>query len=147
MTPRRRRDPRYRYGPWRGGPDPLAEPYDVRRALDAVGDRVLNGDGVRDALRDLLRRGLPDGQGRRRGLDDLRARAERMRRETTRRGRLDGAVTKARAQLDQALAAEREQLAGTASDEARFAEAQLDALPRSTSAAIAELSEYRWASK
>jgi uncharacterized protein with von Willebrand factor type A (vWA) domain len=102
---------------------------------------------VRDALRDLLRRGLPDQQGRRRGLDDLRARAERMRRETSRRGRLDGAVTKARAQLDQALAAEREQLAGMDGDDARFAEAQLDALPRSTSAAIAELSEYRWASK
>ena len=108
---------------------------------------MLSGDGVRDALRDLLRRGLPDQQGRRKGLDDLRARAERMRRETTRRGKLDGAVTKARAQLDQALAAEREQLAGTEGDDARFAEAQLDALPRSTAAAVAELSEYKWASK
>jgi len=147
VSSRRRRDPRYRYGPWRGGPDPLAAPYDVRQALDAVGERVLSGDGVRDALRDLLRRGLPDQQGRRKGLDDLRARAERMRRETSRRGRLDGAVTKARAQLDQALAAEREQLAGMDGDDARFAEAQLDALPRSTAAAVAELSEYRWASK
>jgi uncharacterized protein with von Willebrand factor type A (vWA) domain len=146
MTPRRRRDPRYRYGPWRGGPDPLAAPYDVRRALDAVGEKVLNGEGVREALRDLLRRGLPDEQGRRRGLDELRARAERMRREASRRGRLDGAVTKARAQLDQALAAEREQLAATDGDDARFAEAQLDALPRSTAAAVAELSEYRWTS-
>lgn len=147
MSSRRRRDPRYRYGAWRGGPDPLAPPYDVRQALDALGERVLSGDGVRDALRDLLRRGLPDQQGRRKGLDDLRARAERMRREASRRGRLDGAVTKARAQLDQALAAEREQLAGMDGDDARFAEAQLDALPRSTSAAVAELSEYRWASK
>jgi uncharacterized protein with von Willebrand factor type A (vWA) domain len=102
---------------------------------------------VREALRDLLRRGLPDPQGRRRGLDDLRARAERMRRETARRGRLDGAVTKARSQLDQALAAEREELAGQDGDDARFAEAQLDALPRSTAAAVTELSEYRWASK
>jgi uncharacterized protein with von Willebrand factor type A (vWA) domain len=143
----RRRDPRYRYGPWRGGPDPLAAPYDVRQALDALGERVLSGDGVRDALRDLLRRGLPDQQGRRKGLDELRARAERMRRETSRRGKLDGAVTKARAQLDQALAAEREQLAGTEGDDARFAEAQLDALPRSTAAAVAELSEYQWASQ
>ncbi len=114
---------------------------------------MLSGEGVRDALRDLLRRGLPDQQerpdqqGRRRGLDDLRARAERMRRETSRRGRLDGAVTKARAQLDQALAAEREHLAGLDGDDARFAEAQLDALPRSTAAAVTELSEYRWASK
>jgi uncharacterized protein with von Willebrand factor type A (vWA) domain len=113
-----------------------------------LGERVLSGDGVRDALRDLLRRGLPDEQGRRRnGLDDLRARAERMRREASRRGRLDGAVTRAQAQLDQALAAEREELSGRDDDESRFAEAQLDALPRSTSAAVAELSEYRWASQ
>jgi uncharacterized protein with von Willebrand factor type A (vWA) domain len=147
VSSRRRRDPRYRYGPWRGGPDPLAAPYDVRQALDAVGERVLSGEGVREALRDLLRRGLPDQEGRRKGLDDLRARAERMRRETTRRGRLDGTVTKARAQLDQALAAEREQLAGQDGDDARFAEAQLDSLPRSTAAAVAELSEYQWASK
>ena len=118
----------------------------MRRALDAVGEKVLNGEGVRDALRDLLRQGLPDERGRRTGLDELRARAERRRRETARRGKLDGAITKARAALDQALAAEREQLGATDGDEARFAEAQLDALPRSTSAAIAELSEYRWAS-
>ena len=147
MTPRRR-DPRYRYGPWRGGPDPLAPPYDVRRALDAIGDRVLSGENVREALRDLLRGGLPDENGRRRtGLDDLRARAERRRKETTRRGRLDGAVTRARAQLDQALASEREELSLRDGDDARFAEAQLDALPRSTAAAVQELSEYRWASK
>ncbi|MBT0770512.1 hypothetical protein KIH74_16325 [Kineosporia sp. J2-2] len=146
MSPRRR-DPRYRYGPWRGGPDPLAPPYDVRRALDALGDRVLSGDNVREALRDLLRRGLPDENGRRTGLDDLRARAERRRRETSRRGRLDGAVTRARAQLDQALAAEREELSLRDGDDARFAETQLDALPRSTAAAVQELSEYRWSSR
>ena len=144
---RRRRDPRYRYGPWRGGPDPLAPPYDVRQALDELGERVLGGDGVRDALRDLLREGLPDGDGRRTGLRDLRARAERMRRELTRRGRLDGAVTRAQQQLDQALAAEREELSGREDDDARFAEAQLDNLPRSTSAAVAQLSDYRWASR
>jgi uncharacterized protein with von Willebrand factor type A (vWA) domain len=146
MSSPRRRDPRYRYGPWRGGADPLAPPYDVRRALDALGDRVLRGENVRDALRDLLRRGLPDADGRRAGLDDLLARAARMRREAARRGRLDGAVTRARAQLDQALAAEREALAATDGDDARFAEARLDALPRSTAAAVQELAEYRWTS-
>jgi len=146
MSTPRRRDPRYRYGPWRGGADPLAPPYDVRRALDALGDRVLRGESVRDALRDLLRRGLPDERGSRAGLDDLLARAARMRREAARRGRLDGAVTRARAQLDQALAEEREALAATDGDDARFAEARLDALPRSTAAAVQELSDYRWTS-
>src|SRR5512135_952292 len=122
-----RRHGRYRYGAWRGGPDPLAPPYDVRQALDALGERVLSGGSMREALRDLLHRGLPDETGRRQGLDDLRARAARMRREVARRGRLDGAVTRARAQLDQALAAEREALAQRDSDDARFSEARLDA--------------------
>jgi len=142
--PRRHR--RYRYRAWHGGPDPLAAPYDVRQALDALGDEVLAGGNLREALRDLLRRGLPDDAGRRQGMQDLLARAMRMRREAGRRGRLDGAVTRAAAQLDQALAAEREALAAADGDEARFAEAQLDNLPRSTAAAIQELAEYRWTS-
>jgi uncharacterized protein with von Willebrand factor type A (vWA) domain len=142
--PRRRR--RYRYRGWHGGPDPLAAPYDVRRALDALGDDVLAGGNLREALAELLRRGLPDEDGRRQGLQDLLARASRMRREASRRGRLDGAVTRAAAQLDQALATERAALAETDSEDARFAEAQLDALPRSTAAAIQELSQYRWTS-
>jgi uncharacterized protein with von Willebrand factor type A (vWA) domain len=119
----------------------------VRQALDELGERVLGGDGVRDALRALLREGLPDGEKRRTGLRDLRARAERMRRELARRGRLDGAVTRAQQQLDQAIAAEREELSRREDDDARFAEALLDNLPRSTSAAVAQLSDYQWASK
>src|SRR3954468_3966992 len=148
MAFRRNHSGRYRYGPWHGGPDPLAPPYDVRQALDALGEEVLAGNGLRDSLREMLRRGLPDEHGNlnRQGLDDLRARAMRMRREVARRGRLDGAVTRARAQRDQALMAEKEALAEVDSDDARFAEAQLDALPRSTAAAIQELSEYRWTS-
>jgi uncharacterized protein with von Willebrand factor type A (vWA) domain len=133
---------RFRYGQWRDGPDPLAPPYDVRAAVDAVGERVLEGESLRDALRDLLRRGPRDG----RGLDDLEARARRMRRETLRRGNLDGAVTKARALLDQALAAERDELRGRDDDASRFAEAVLDNLPRSTAHAVQELSTYAWAS-
>ncbi|NAZ81748.1 VWA domain-containing protein [Kineococcus sp. R8] len=138
----RRRSGRFRYGEWAGGPDPLAPPYDVRAALDQVGQEVLRGGSLRDALRDLLQRG-PDGRS---GLEDLRARAARMRREASRRGDLDGALTKARAQLDQALAAEREELAGREGDDARFSEARLDALPRSTAQAVRELEDYPWAS-
>jgi uncharacterized protein with von Willebrand factor type A (vWA) domain len=133
---------RYRYGAWRGGPDPLAPPYDVRAAVDEVGERVLAGDSLRGALRDLLRRGPREG----RGLDDLAARARRMRREAMRRGNLDGAVTRARALLDQALAAEREELSGRDDEAARFNEAVLDNLPRSTARAVEELADYGWAS-
>jgi len=134
---------RYRYGLWRGGPDPLAPPYDVRAAVDAVGADVLAGNSLREALRELLRRG-PQGRG---GLDDLAARARRLRREAMRRGELDGAVTRAQAMLDQALAAEREELAGRDDDAARFAEATLDSLPRSTARAVQELAGYDWASE
>jgi uncharacterized protein with von Willebrand factor type A (vWA) domain len=133
---------RYRYGAWRGGPDPLAPPYDVRAAVDQVGAEVLAGGSLREALRNLLRRG-PDGG---RGLDDLVARARRMRREAMRRGNLDGAVTRAQALLDQALAAEREELSRRTDDAARFSEARLDNLPRSTARAVEELADYDWAS-
>ncbi|RKR90402.1 uncharacterized protein with von Willebrand factor type A (vWA) domain [Micromonospora pisi] len=133
---------RFRYGSWRGGPDPLAPPYDVRAAVDSVGAEVLAGGSLRDALRALLRGG-PDGRA---GLDDLLARARRMRREAMRRGNLDGAVTRAQALLDQALAAERDELRGRDDDAARFAEAVLDNLPGSTARAVEELDGYEWAS-
>ena len=133
---------RNRYGAWRGGADPLAPPFDVRAAVDAVGEEVLAGGSLREALRDVLRRGERDG----RGLDDLHDKARRMRREAMRRGRLDGTVTRAQALLDQALAAERDELDGRDDDAAAFARAQLDALPRSTARAVQELADYDWAS-
>ncbi len=133
---------RNRYGAWDGGPDPLASPYDVRAAVDAVGRDVLAGRGVRDALNDLLRRG-PDG---RRGLDDLTARALRERRKALRRGDLGGAVTRAQHLLDQAVATERDALAGRTDLDADFARSLLDNLPRSTAQAVRELEGYRWAS-
>jgi uncharacterized protein with von Willebrand factor type A (vWA) domain len=133
---------RHRYGAWQGGPDPLAPPYDVRAAVDAIGAEVLAGGTLGDALRSLLRRGMTTGGG----LDELRERARRMRRDALRRGRLDGAVTRAQQLLDQALAAERDALAGRDDDAARFAEAMLEGLPRSTARAVQELADYSWSS-
>ncbi|GAA0498087.1 hypothetical protein Ade02nite_53360 [Paractinoplanes deccanensis] len=115
----------------------------MRAAVDEVGERVLAGDSLRDVLRDLIRRGPRSG----RGLDELRDRARRLRRDALRRGNLDGAVTRAQQLLDQALATERDALRARPDDpEARFSEAVLDNLPRSTSRAVEELSEYNWAS-
>ena len=133
---------RNRYGAWAGGPDPLAPPYDVRAAVDQVGDEVLAGRSLREALRNLLRRGLNG----RNGLDDVLARARRSRRDAMRRGNLDGAVTRAQQLLDQAIAAERAELADRTDDAAMFARSRLDNLPRSTSRAVEELSDYNWAS-
>ncbi len=53
---------RYRYGAYEDGPDPLAPPYDVRDALDAMGDSVLEGTRPEEALRELLRVVRPGGR-------------------------------------------------------------------------------------
>jgi uncharacterized protein with von Willebrand factor type A (vWA) domain len=133
-------DHRFRYGPWRGGPDPLAPPYDIRAALDAVGHDVLAGGSLREALRDLMRRGL-DG---RRGLDELAERVRRMRARARRRGDLAGALDQVRAALDQALAAERDTLAGEDTDQARLAEMELATLPDDVAGAVRALEGYDW---
>lgn len=135
-----RRSNRYRYGAWREGPDPLASPFDVREAVEKLGREMLGGRNVRDALRELLRRGVGD----RPGLDALREQLRRRRDELRRRGNLGGAVDRARAQLDQALALERDQLAAEDDDAARFAELELDTLPDSVASAMQALQPYQW---
>ncbi len=132
----------YRYGPYSGGPDPLAPPYDARRALDEMGDSVLAGADPSTALRDLLRRGL---QGHR-GLDDMLRRVREQREEIRRRGRLDGILERARALLDTAIGQERAELFPDPGDEARMREAELDALPADTAQAISRLADYQWRS-
>ncbi len=132
----------YRYGPYDGGPDPLAAPYDARRALDEMGDSVLAGSDPATALRDLLRRGL---QGHR-GLDDMLRRVREQREEIRRRGRLDGILEQARALLDTAIGQERAELFPDPSDDARMREDELDALPPDTAQAIRRLADYQWRS-
>jgi uncharacterized protein with von Willebrand factor type A (vWA) domain len=133
---------RYRYGTYDDGPDPLAPPYDAGRAVDELGERVLDGSGVRDALRDLMQRGA-DGV---RGLDDLMRKVQQRRRSLERSGRMDGMLEQARELLDRAVDAEKEALFPDPSDDARFREAQLDALPNQTAPAVRELAEYDWRS-
>ena len=133
---------RFRYGPWHGGPDPLAPPYDVRAALDQIGQDVLSAGTVRDALRELLQRGL-DGRG---GLDRLAERLRKLRAAARRRGDLGGTLDQVRAALDQALAAEREALAGADDDGARLAEMELDTLPDDVAGAVRGLADYQWRS-
>ena len=132
----------YRYGPYTGGPDPLASPYDARRALDEMGDSVLAGADPATALRDLLRRGL---QGHR-GLDEMLRRVREQREQIRRRGRLDGILEQARALLDTAIGQERAELFPDPSDDARMREDELDALPADTAQAIRRLADYQWRS-
>jgi uncharacterized protein with von Willebrand factor type A (vWA) domain len=132
----------YRYGAWRGGPDPLEPPFDVAGALDRLGEGVLSGERAADALRNLLRRGMPGT----RGLRDLLRQARDRRRELRERGRLDGTLERVRELLDQAVEAERQALFPDPSDAARLAEAELDQLPPDTARAVRQLADYRWRS-
>jgi uncharacterized protein with von Willebrand factor type A (vWA) domain len=140
MTSRRGRG--YRYGRWHGGPDPLAPPYDLGNAVDEIGDSVLGGSGVREALRELLRRGA---EGRR-GLDELRRSVRERLRKARTAGRMDGTLEEVRELLDRALTAERRELFPDPDDAARLAEAELDALPDDTAGAVRGLKDYDWRS-
>jgi uncharacterized protein with von Willebrand factor type A (vWA) domain len=135
----------YRYGPYQDGPDPLAPPYDIRAALDAMGESMLEGTGPAEALRDLLRRGLPGAQ-RQRGLDDLLRQVRARRQQLRGSGRLDGTLEEARALLDKAIGQERATLFPDPSDDARLRESELDTLPEDTAQAVRRLSSYEWRS-
>ncbi|HYK31985.1 MAG TPA: hypothetical protein VEV63_08485 [Streptosporangiaceae bacterium] len=133
----------YRYGEFHGGPDPLEPPYDVRGAVDALGDSILAGEDVGNALRDLIRRGMAG----RRGLDDLLRQVRDRQRELRRSGRLDGILEQASALLDTAIGQERAELFPDPSDDARMREAELDAVSRDTATAIRQLANYEWRSQ
>ncbi|HEV3357672.1 MAG TPA: VWA domain-containing protein [Pseudonocardiaceae bacterium] len=132
----------YSYGPYHDGPDPLAPPLDLSEALEEIGREVMEGSSPRNALEEMLRRGLR----RTAGLDELTTRLWQRRAEIQRRHRLDGTLQQVRELLDKALDAERKALFPDPSDDARFAEAQLDALPPGTAAAVADLADYDWRS-
>jgi uncharacterized protein with von Willebrand factor type A (vWA) domain len=133
---------RSRYGPWQGGPDPLEPPFDLREALDRIGERVLAGERPSEALSSLLRRGMPGMQG----LRDLLRRARERRQELRERGRLGGVLERVRELLDQAVEQERRALFPDPSDAARLAEAELDQLPGDTARAVRQLADYQWRS-
>jgi uncharacterized protein with von Willebrand factor type A (vWA) domain len=133
---------RARYGEWRGGDDPLAPPYDVSAALDDIGDSVLDGLTPAEAMQRLMRQGLTG----RRGIDDLMRQVRERARKARQAGRLDGTLDQVRELLDRAIDAERRELFPNPSDDARLAEAELDALPRETARAVRELASYDWQS-
>ncbi|MGQ0838844.1 vWA domain-containing protein [Actinokineospora sp.] len=133
---------RYSYGPWHDGPDPLAPPVDLRAALEQLGRDVMDGSSPRSALDELLRRGTDDTSG----LDELTRRLWERRSRIQRRHNLDGTLREVRELLDRALAAERTALFPDPSDDARFREARLDALPPGTAGAVRDLADYDWRS-
>src|SRR5699024_9370609 len=136
---------RTRYGRYTGGPDPLAPPVDLTEALDAIGRDVMAGYSPEQALREYLRRGA---RGRE-GFDELARRAAERRRELLQRNNLGGTLREAKKLLDEAVLAERGQLARDVmmdDTDRSFRELLLDNLPQSTPAAITELNTYDWQS-
>ncbi len=131
-----------RYSAYTGGPDPLAPPVDLREALEQIGQDVMTGTSPRRALSELLRRGTDNMTG----ADRLAAEANRRRRELLRRNNLDGTLQDIKKLLDEAVLAERKELARALDDDARFGELQLDALPSSPAKAVQELADYNWRS-
>ncbi len=131
-----------RYSAYTGGPDPLAPPVDLRDALEHIGRDVMEGSSPRRALSEFLRRGSRDL----RGADRLAAEANRRRRELLSRNNLDGTLQEVKRLLDEAVLAERKELARALDDDARFSELQLESLPPSPAKAVQELADYQWRS-
>ena len=132
-----------RYSRSSGGPDPLAPPVDLREALEQIGQDVMEGTSPQRALRELLRRGSKNMPG----ADKLAAEANRRRRELLQRNNLDGTLQEIKKLLDEAVLAERKELARALDDDARFGELQLESLSPSPAKAVQELSEYDWRSQ
>jgi len=131
-----------RYSGYTGGPDPLAPPVDLREALEQIGQDVMEGTSVRRALAELLRRGNKNMKG----ADRLAAEVNRKRRELLSRNNLDGTLQEIKKLLDEAVLAERKELARALDDDARFQEMQIESLPPSPAKAVQELAEYQWRS-
>ncbi|OMC06580.1 hypothetical protein A5735_03975 [Mycolicibacter heraklionensis] len=131
-----------RYSAYSGGPDPLAPPVDLAEALEEIGRDVMEGTSPRRALQELLRRGTKNLTG----ADQLAAEAQRGRRELLRRNNLDGTLAEVKKLLDEAVLAERKELARALDDDARFAEMQIEGLSPSPAKAVQELADYDWRS-
>jgi uncharacterized protein with von Willebrand factor type A (vWA) domain len=134
---------RSRYARYSGGPDPLAPPVDLAKALDAIGQDVMAGYSADHAMREYLRRGSRDQTG----LDELARRVAEKRQELLQRHSLDGTLREVRELLDRAVLEERKQLARDLDDDARLAEMRIESLPPSTAGAVSELSDYQWRSQ
>jgi uncharacterized protein with von Willebrand factor type A (vWA) domain len=115
---------------------------DLREALEQIGQDVMEGTSPRRALAELLRRGNKNMKG----ADRLAAEVNRRRRELLSRNNLDGTLQEIKKLLDEAVLAERKELARALDDDARFAEMQIESLPPSPAKAVQELSEYQWRS-
>ncbi|MBW3618965.1 MAG: hypothetical protein KY461_01860 [Actinobacteria bacterium] len=131
-----------RYLRYDGSQDPLGGHVDVGEVLERLGNDLLHGFGGRQAVRDLLRRGLGD----RRGLDELRRETRRRRETLERHSDVGGPFQHVRDELDAIEQLERDALAARGGDDARWQELDLDTLPTDLGGRFRALQERSWVS-
>ncbi|HSJ28973.1 MAG TPA: hypothetical protein VLB67_12235 [Acidimicrobiia bacterium] len=135
--------PPARYSRWDGTQNPLGAELPVDELADRLAEDVLDGWGIDNALRRMLQSGM---SGRFDGLRELRERVSRLREaQADRTGRPDP-LGEFRDQLEAVKALEREVLEADPSEEARFAELELDTLPDNLASQLRHLREYDWRS-
>ena len=129
-----------RYRKYTPGPDPLAPPPNLAKAVRAIADDVMFGYSAEQAMQEYLRR---------EGYDDVLRQIAERRQELLRNTNLGGTLQEAKKLLDDAVLAERGQLARDVDMDdldRTMREMTLDNLPASPAAAVTELGEYDWAS-
>lgn len=129
-----------RYRKYTPGPDPLAPPPNLAKAVRAIADDVMFGYSAEQAMREYLRR---------EGYDDFLRQIAERRQELLQKTNLGGTLQEAKKLLDGALLAERGQLARDVDMDdldRTMREMTLDNLPTSPAAAVSELGSYVWAS-
>lgn len=132
-----------RYSAWDGSQDPFGSRLDMDEVSDRIADDVLDGWSVTEALERLLREGMP---GQFSGLDALRDRIREMRRRAQEKIGADSPLAEVRERLERIVDLERLELSADDSDDARFKEVSLDALPTSLAQQINELRRHDFAS-
>ena len=130
-----------RYSRWDGTQNPFGPDLPIDELADRLAEDVLDGWGIDNALRRMLQEGM---QGRFDGLREMRERIRRLREEQA-AGRPDP-LSDLRERLDDIKETERASLARDSSDDARFAELELDTLPDNMASQIRQLREYDWSS-
>jgi uncharacterized protein with von Willebrand factor type A (vWA) domain len=132
-----------RYSRWDGTQNPFGPDLPIDELADQLAEDVLDGWGIDNALRRMLQDGMRD---RFDGLRQIRERIQRMREEQARRTGRPDPLAEFREKLEHIKDTERAALADDTSEEARFAELELDTLADNMSAQIRQLREYDWAS-
>ena len=132
-----------RYTRWDGTQNPFGADLPIDDLTAQLAEDVLEGWGVDNALRRMLQEGM---DGRFDGLREMRERLRRLREHQQQRMGRPDPLSEYRERLENIKQTEMTALADDPSEDARFSEISLDALPENAAAQIRELREYEWTS-